>query len=902
MKLKKVTVEHQEWQMGMDVVNPRFAWILESSDRNVKQTGYRIRIFADDEIVADTRKIESDSSIENEVSEFTALPMTEYQAEIDVWDNYGNQAEAHICFETGRLDTPWEAVWVEPEQTPTPMPHPVQELSAVAAAFEKDFSEFMPVQLLRVPIHVEEGIRKARIYMSAHGIYRLSVNGVPVGDGEFAPDFTAYQSFLQYQTYDITETLSPGENVAGIMIADGWWSGRIGMSGESCQYGDKLGILFEARLTYRDGRVEVVTGDRATSSTGPVIYSDIFVGEKYDATKEMPGWDTPSFDGASWKPVNRVDYPMDNLTGQSGSAVSAIRVFEPKAVLRAPNGDMLVDAGQVLTGLLEFTVDAPSGTEIRMEHSEILDENGNFFNNIMGNNKDQTDYYITKEGKQTYRPLFTFHGFRYVRISGWPCKELCTKDFRIHVLSSAMEDIGSFRTSDEKLNRLQENIWWSQVSNTLSIPTDCPQRERAGWTGDIMAFAPTMCFNRNADTFLSRWMKSLRAEQLENGEVPMVVPYINGYKTIGKMMGYYSGAAEGCDTSSGWGDAVLRVPLAVYKAYGDRRILEDNYGAMKKWLDYIEERAANHHPAEYETWDEVHRERSRFLWNTDFHYGDWLIPSMVIGKDATHMMDSALATRYIVAPAYFAFSAQMMKEVCEALGHTKEAEHYGDLYKKIREAFIEEYIREDGTAAVDLQGVYVICLKIGLVPDDLRQAMVNHLCELIAANHGCLDTGFLSVLFLMDALCENGREKDAFRQLFQNQCPGWMYEIEHGATTLWESWGAISEEGKVSTYSYNHYAFGCVGDWLYREIGGLQAAEPGYKKIRIAPRTDCGLKDARVTQRTPYGEASVCWRKSDGRIYLDTQIPANTSAEIILPGMEQVIVGSGTYHFETATD
>ena len=319
---------------------------------------------------------------------------------------------------------------------------------------------------------------------------------------------------------------------------------------------------------------------------------------------------------------------------------------------------------------------------------------------------------------------------------------------------------------------------------------------------------------------------------------------------------------------------------------------------MKRWVAYIQNRAENVHPKGYESWEESRKKRSRYLWNTDFHYGDWLIPSLVLGNpDASIMMETAYATMGIVAPAYFAFSAKMIGKVAEILGKKDDAAYYQQLYEKIRKAFIEEYVHEDGTLDADFQGIYVIALKNGLVPEKTRQKMVDHLCDLIKKNNGCLDTGFLSILFLMDVLCENGRRDVAYQLMFQTKCPSWLYEVEKGATTMWESWGAISEDGMVSTYSFNHYAFGCVGEWMYREIGGLQAKEPGYKKIRVAPSLDCGLTRAEVKEETPYGTASVKWEKEEDKTIVNVEIPANTTAEIVLPGRNVENTGSGRYTY-----
>ncbi|RCX13884.1 alpha-L-rhamnosidase [Anaerobacterium chartisolvens] len=898
LKVKSLKVENQNYPMGMDCTKPRFSWELASDGKNIVQTAYNLIVINEEgKRIADTGKIDSDESIEVTIADLKLEPMTGYMVQVTVWDNEGNQAVTEGGFETGRFETAWKASWAEPVQIPTKASNLGGNLTMESvlensnSKKERDFSEFQPAQYIRIPLKAKKGLKKARAYVTAHGVYRLEVNGVRPDDREFAPENTSYAGILQYQTYNITSLLKGEENIAGIILGDGWWTGRVGMTGDSCQYGETIGLLFEAILTYEDGTSEVVTGEAGKSSTGPIVFSDIFVGEKYDARKEMQNWSCPEFDDSKWKPLHKVEYPMNNLVGQYGEPVRPIRIFEPKEIIETPIGETVLDVGQVLAGQLEFTIDAPEGIQIKLEHSEVLDDKGNYYNNIIGVNKEQTEIYITKEGKQTYRPVFSYHGFRYIRISGWP-GAISVKDFKVYALSSEMRDISEFTTSNLKINQLQSNIWWSQVSNTLSIPTDCPQRERAGWTGDIMAFSPTLCFNRGANTFLSRWMANVRTEQLENGAIPMIVPYLEAYKAMAKNF-------IGSDTSCGWGDAVIQVPVAVYKAYGDKRILEENYTAMTRWMNYIADRVQNNHPEGYEEWDDERKARSHYLWNTDFHFGDWLVPSMVLGNpDGMAMMKTAYATMAFVAPAYYAFSAKSMVEVAEALGKTKDAENYRDLYNKIREAFIKEYVHDDGTMDADLQGIYVIALKNGLVSDEVRPKMAAHLCKMIEKNRGCLDTGFLSVLFILDVLCENGYRNEAYKLIFQNQCPSWLYEVEHGATTIWESWGAIEEDGTVSTYSYNHYAFGCVGEWMYREMGGLKAAEPGYKKICVAPALDCGLLFARVSEHTPYGIASVDWKLENGKAEVKVEIPVNTTAEVILPGMDKIDIGSGFYVFE----
>lgn len=893
--LKDLVVEHQKTPFGIDCKKPRFGWKLSGLGRNIKQTAYQIDIFDGDKLKATIRK-ESDSSIENTVPGFEAEPMTRYQVRVTVWDNNGKSAVVESWFETGRLGVPFESFWVEPEQIPTPPSMDGKDMAIseiVSNPYEKnerDFAEFRPSQFIRIAFQLDKPVKKARVYATAHGIYEMEVNGARADDRKFAPENTTYHKILQYQTYDVTSLLRKGENVIGVIVADGWWSGRVGTTGDCCQYGDKVGLLLDGIIEYQDGSTQTVTAGEGLSSTGPFIYSDLFVGERYDARLEMEGWSTPGFDDSKWKPVRKVTYPMDNLIGQYAPPVRVLKKLEPENIFVTPAGETILDVGQVVAGAVEFSVTAPKGVTITLEHSEVLDEAGNYYNNIIGVNKEQMDVYITKEGAQTYCPRFTYHGFRYVRITGWP-ERITPNDFTIYVYTSEMEDTGFFETSDERLNRLTQNIWWSQVANTISIPSDCPQREKAGWTGDIMAFAPTLAFNRDADAFLTGWMNNVRADQLEDGAIPDIVPDLPAYKK-------FLTDAFDVETSCGWGDAVIIVPYAVYKAYGDKKILEENYGAMKKWMSYIKSRCENSHPAGYETWDEKRKERSSYLWNTDFHFGDWLIPSIVLGNpDGTAMNDTATATMHIVAPAYAAFSVQNMAEIAEILGKEDEKAYYEEQYRLIRKAFIEEYVHEDGTMDADFQGIYVIALKIGLVTEEVRPKMTAHLCRMIQENRGCLDTGFLSVLFLMDVLVENGQREQAYQLLFQTQCPSWLYEVEHGATTMWESWGAIGEDGTVSTYSYNHYAFGCVGEWMYREIGGLQAMEPGYKKFKAAPALDCGLSYAKVSKETPYGKAAIEWRLIDGMAIVDVVVPANTTAVIELPGMESELVGSGKYMY-----
>lgn len=904
LSLYDLTVERLREPLGIDCTAPRFAWKLSSDVADTLQVSFRIVVYAGETLVADTGVVESGQSVDVVVEGFVPQPKARYVVALAVKDNHGHEAQAETWFETGLMGSVWQSRWVEPVQEPTPRSMDgVREGDAASAdglprdaEGRRTFEEFRPAQYIRLPLKLDEGIARGRIYASAHGLYRLEVNGVTPDDRLLAPENTPVDKFLRYQTYDITDLLHAGDNVVGAVLADGWYVGRVGTTGDCCQYGDTTALIMDVDVIYSSGARMTFVADDAVATPGPVAYADLFVGERYDATRELVGWSEPEYNpdadaNACWKPVKALDEPTDTLRAQAHEPVRPVRTFRPERVFTTPNGDVVIDAGQVLAGFTRIELTCEAGREIRLEHFEVLDAEGNCFNSILNINKEQTDTYVTRAGHQVWQPSFTYHGFRYVRVSGWLGMPRVS-DFEIVAIASQMDDIGSFETSDARLNQLQSNIWWSQVSNTISIPTDCPQREKAGWTGDIMAYAPTLCFNRDANAFLRAWMESVRAEQLASGAVPMIVPYLKAYETFIK-------GNLGSDTSCGWGDAVMVVPWAIYQAYGDRRVLEENYEAMERWMAYIADRCANNHPEGYETWEPERQERDRWLWSTDFHFGDWLIPSIVLGNpDGAAMNETAYATMRFVAPAYYAFSAQMMALIARTLGKVEDADRYDELYGRIREAFIAEYVHDDATLDADFQGIYVIALRMGLVSDELQPLMVDHLCKLISANGDRLDTGFLSVLFLMDVLCDNGRSDVAYQLLYQNACPSWLYEVKMGATTMWESWGAIAEDGTVSTYSYNHYAFGCVGDWMYRTIGGLAAVEPGYKRLRIAPDiAGCGLSWTRTALETPYGRASVAWERSEdgSNAHVRVIVPPNTMAEVDLPGTEGHSLGSGVH-------
>lgn len=486
------------------------------------------------------------------------------------------------------------------------------------------------------------------------------------------------------------------------------------------------------------------------------------------------------------------------------------------------------------------------------------------------------------------------------------------------MVASDLRWAGDFTCSDERLNRLQENIRWSQRGNFVSVPTDCPQRERAGFTGDAQIFAPTACFNMDVAAFFTRWLRNLRLEQRADGQVPTAAPYWRSYIEM------FTPVQGGAHTSAGWGDACIIVPWTLYQAYGDTRILAENYDMMVRWLDYVQREAEGGIPERLQGRpDDATRERQRYLWNTGFHFGDWLIPSLTGGY--ANPFAAAEATKEIAASCFYALSTDLIAQIAKALGKDGEAQRYVELNRKIREAFAAEYAGADGRLPAHYQGMYVLALQMNVIPPEKRTPVVEQLVELIAQNGHRLDTGFVSVPYLLDVLCANGRADVAWRLIFQTECPSWLYQVKRGATTIWETWDAVAPDETVSMASFNHYAFGCIGDWLYRFVAGLDKEQPGYKRIRIEPHPHAGLTSARASYTSVQGEISTSWEIQDGQMYIQATIPPNATALICLPGAELAAVqesgaplgrsegilaawqdgdsvhieaGSGSYHFQ----
>lgn len=888
MKLYALKTLHEEKPISIDQT-PYFSWKIESMEADTMQTSYQVVVTLlskEKKTVWNSGKIESDQSVFVVYEGEKLLSNQEYMWEVSVWDNHGNVASETSFFETGIVDeTDWKAKWVcsKPQKK------------------RKNGFGNQPAPLLfrREFILSKKTIKKAKLLATSHGMYNLSINGVRPDDRHFAPEYSSYDSILFYQSYDVTHLLKSGKNALGIYVGDGWYfCPKTTMTKKNAK--DGYGILFQLEIIYDDGSRDMIFSDGSEKySTGPILFSDLFSGEKYDANLEIKGWDTADFDDSNWHTVifdKKSGY--QELASQYGKPVKVAKEVPGDRFYISPKGEMIIDFGQVLAGKVRMRVHAPKGTEITIDHFETPDLEGNYFNNILseggvGGGCEQRVVYISNGEEKEYTEYFSYQGFRYIRVSG--LDQVDIKDFTALALSSQKENLGTFTCSDDRLNRLYENTRWSQSANMISIPTDCPQREKAGWTGDIGLYAPTAFLNEDVTDILTRWLRSLSFEQATNGAVPMVIPNNQTYKsmmTLLKLAGKRS--MKGNIGIAGWSDACILVPLAMYKQTGNVEVLRANYDGMKKWCGYIIEAAKTMVGNKYRP-----KEIEKYLWDTGFHFGEWLIPSDTEGgMSDKSSMEKALKKGVLYVPEIYAILAMRnLSYIADALDKEEDCIYYKDMEMKMTDAFAKGCITPEGHMLADNMGAYIMAVYYDIVPENLRKSFEDIIVEKIKNNNMRLDTGFLGTPIILDTLCKIGRTDIAYEMLFQTEAPSWLYEVENGATTIWESWHTKNPDGSPMAVSLNHYAFGCVDDWMFRNIVGIVPMSPGFKTFKIAPVIDERITFAKRTYETEYGKISVEWKKENEEFLMDVIVPCNTTATIVLPDGECHECGSGFYHF-----
>lgn len=834
----KLRVEYKDNPLGLDVRCPRISWQLSADERDVMQQAYQLQVAMDQDFgstVWDSGRMESGQSLHIEMKELQLQPKQRYYYRIRVWDQQNRPTEWSdtAWWETGLLSPEdWEAEWI----------------TAPLACLDVQAEQ---APLLRRSFHVDRQVTRARMYVTSLGLYEVELNGTRVGEDYLTPGWTSYSTRLQFQTYDITRQLAVGDNAVGAWLGNGWYKGNLAWDNKKHVFGDRTALLMQIHLIYADGVEQIIRTDQEWMvSPGPLLMSEIYHGETYDARLEQTGFSRADYDDHAWIPAEILPYTRYILLAQENVPVKAIEELSPIALLRTPAGETVLDMGQNMVGWMRFTVEGQAGQEFQLRHFEVLDQEGNVYTDNLRAARQTVTYIARGGGRESFQPRFTFQGFRYVQLTGFP-ENLNLQDFAGIVLHSDMEPTGSFTCSNPLLNQLQHNILWGQKGNFVDVPTDCPQRdERLGWTGDAQMFIRTSAYLMNVAPFFSKWLKDLAADQLDNGGVPFVIPHV---------------LDENSHSSAAWGDAAVICPWTIYQCYGDKRILEQQYSSMQGWVEYIRRQGTD-----------------EFLWNTGFHFGDWL------GLDAKPDSYIGATDRDYIATAFYAYSVQLMGKTAEVLGRTEDVQYYSQLHTRIKQAFNREFITPAGRISVATQTACVLALMFGLVEGKAQERTVAKLIELLEESKYHLTTGFVGTPYLNLVLAAAGHYDAAYKLLLQTDYPSWLYQVTLGATTIWEHWDGIKEDGSFwskDMNSFNHYAYGAIGDFLYRCVAGIEQMEayPGYKQFLIQPHPGGGLTSAAAGLESMYGEIRSEWTIDSGKIELVTVVPPNTSATVLLP-------------------
>jgi alpha-L-rhamnosidase len=876
--VQDLLTENKTNPIGIDTYIPRFSWQLKNDGRNISQIAYELKLIAPTKTGNwNSGKVSSNQSVHIAYSGPALESNTKYQWQVRVWDqtNKPSNWSTPANFQMGLLKIEdWTAKWIEPGY--------------------KENEILRPSPLFRKSFNNSKKIQSATIYITSHGLYEAHINGKRVGDAYLTPGWTAYQKRLQYQAYDVTNLLQTGKNSIAVSLGSGWYRGIIGFANNKNVYGNDIALLLQLQIVYSDGTKEhIVTDASWKSGIGAIRSAEIYNGETIDARQEKAGWKMADYNDEDWSSVIVGKQSMNNLIATENELVKKHEVFHPAKIFTTPKGEKVIDFGQNLVGWVTMKVQGNSGDKITISHAEVLDKEGNFYTENLRAAACKNTYILKGGEEEIFEPHFTWQGFRYAKIEGYP-GDLNSENFSAVALYSDMPQTGSFNTSNDLINQLQHNIQWGQNGNFLDVPTDCPQRdERLGWTGDAQAFSRTASFNRNVNSFFSKWMKDVAADQLPNGSVPFVIPNILGANSAG---------------ATGWADVATIIPWNMYLAYGDKRILEQQYASMKSWLGYMQAESKND------------------LWNTGFHFGDWLFYRPFDDNDGK----SAVTDKYLIAQCFFAHSAQILINTAKVLGKNDDIAVFEAILKKTKDAFLKEYVTGSGRLVSSTQTAYVLALEFDMLPESMRAQAAERLVANIKSYRNHLTTGFLGTPYLCEVLSRFGYVDMAYTLLLQETYPSWLYPVKMGATTIWERWNGIRTDGSfepASMNSFNHYAYGAIGDWMYREMVGIDTYEDGvgYQHIKIEPHIGGTFTNASASLKTYYGTVSSGWELSTDSVQIVAVIPPNTHATIIVPARSRneitengkalsddiktnpsdnfktsvrIEVGSGKYHFE----
>lgn len=875
--------------IGIDALRPRLSWVLEGSQRGARQTAYRVMVLADVAAGANSASVEAGTAppvaggeppsaewrllwdsgrVASSASthiEYCGPPLrsrARCRWSVMVWDESGRSATSTSAhWEMGLLEpTDWGASWIglgnaSPFGTPLPKEgtrprrsgaHPAGAAAQARAAALSAYGEWRPSPYLRTAFQLESLPSYARLYVTAQGLYEPRLNGERVGDARLSPGWTDYNERVQYQTYDVTQHLQRGSNVLAARLGDGWYAGHLGFDPRwpAYRYGYRPSLLARLELTLGDGSSMAIVSDRSwRTGTGAITFADLLMGEAHDARLEPVGWDKEGFDDSEWEHAAIVEVPPAKLVAQSTPPVRVTEELPARSVRKTPSGAYIFDIGQNMVGWARLSVEGPPGTVATLRFGEALDGNGDLYVENLRRAKQTDVFVLSGKGRETFEPRFTFHGFRFVEVSGLPSPPE-PEDLVGCVAHDDLERAGAFECSSTLLNQLHRNIVWSQRGNFLSVPTDCPQRdERLGWLGDAQVFARTAAYCMNVAPFFTKWLIDVRDAQSTEGAFSDVAP-----RTVLPS-----------DGAPGWGDGGVLLPWAMYLMYGDLRLLEEHYEAMRAWMRYLGE--AN--PTGL---------RTRRL---NMSFGDWLSVEADTDKE-------------LLATAYYALDADRMTRIARALGRDDDAAEFESLFNHIRSAFLTAYVDENGQLRGGTQTACLLAIHAGLLPKAALEGAVRLLVEDIGRRGRHLSTGFLGVGLLAPVLSDIGHADLAYRLALCDTYPSWGYSIRHGATTIWERWDGWTEEAGFQTpqmNSFNHYAFGSVGEWLYRYVAGIDVdrERPGFEHIVLRPRPGGGLAFAEARYRSIRGDISSRWELRGGVLTYEATVPANATATLHLP-------------------
>ncbi|KAL4874903.1 bacterial alpha-L-rhamnosidase-domain-containing protein [Aspergillus karnatakaensis] len=854
LSISQVSFEHHRTALGIGESTPRISWRFEGNVSNWYQSSYEIEVQRQGE--TSSFHVNSTNSV---LVPWPSDPL-----------HSGEEATVRVRSFGRHANSPWsEPATVEPGLLSE---DDWRDAAAIVSDRPNEVNATHRPIYFRKDFDIDEDILAARLYITALGVYEAEINGEAVGDIVLAPGWQSYHNRHEYNTYDVTDLLRGGQNTIGVAVGEGWYAGRLAWDNQRNIYGDTLGLLSLLAITTPDGETTYIPSDETwQSSTGPIVASEIYDGETYNSTLEIEGWSTPDFDASKWLGTHEVEFDKSVLAAPDAPPVRRIEERKLENIFKSESGKTVLDFGQNLVGWLRVRVKGPRGSTIRFVHTEVM-EDGEVATRPLRTAR-ATDNLTLSGEEQEWEPSFTFHGFRYVQVDGWPEEtELNADSITAIVINSDMERTGFFKSSNELLNKLHENIIWSMRGNFFSIPTDCPQRdERLGWTGDIHAFVRTANFLYDTAGFLRGWLKDVYSEQLENNNAPPSV--------IPNVIGMASPTAI-------WGDAIVAVPWALFQTFGDKALLREQHPAAQLWLD-----------------KGILRNEVR-LWNRSaFQFGDWLDPLAPADSPGSGTTSASL-----VADAYLVHVTELLANISTYLDLSNDAERYNGDRTRLAAAWRDAWISDNGTVANETQTGLALPLYFGLFDQESEYvSAISRLTHIVEENEYKIGTGFAGTHLIGHALSKHDATDTFYKMLLQEEVPGWLYQVKLNGTTTWERWDSLLPDGSVNPgemTSFNHYAYGSVGSWMHENIGGLTPAEPGWRRFNVDVKPGGGLTYAETRFVTAYGVVGTRWAVERGVFRLAVSVPPNTQAVVNVPGRvkggkNRVVVGSGVYRFES---